>query len=171
MKRSETARQPDKRARCVYVWSSQFLSCSEWGKSHPLLSYLPPNRVSHAESTSQLKEPRGGGKEIVCPEERGCWICMFVYITSLSFSFYMLFCLSMAVKVCMSLNRAHMCESVKQEQRECQNSRRRIWGSNNRDWQRQTEKQHHKHMLTNQKDSDVLTHQTARCTTLISLRI
>lgn len=58
--------------------------------------------------------------------------------------------------VCVSPNLEQVCFCVKQEQRECQNSRGRIWGSNNRDWQRQTETQHHKHMLTNQKDGDML---------------
>lgn len=144
-------------------------------KSHPSLLHLPPNRTSDSEGTSHLKAFRG--KISLPPDLTGACApsgvgaeCAYVYVTeSVIVVLYAILSVYGCERVCMCPNPACVCGSVKQEQRECQNSRRRIWGSNNRDWQRQTEKQHLKHMLTNQKDSDVLKHQTARCTTLISL--
>lgn len=103
--------------------------------------FAPANRTSDTENTS----PRGRDCTPTGPEPSICrvtsvYIAVTVYNATLSV---------FGTPACVR-------GSVKQEQRECQNSRRRIWVSNNSDWRKQTEKQHHKHMLTNPKDGDVL---------------
>lgn len=167
MKISEAAQQPDKKTRCVCLFTSDryFLTCSEWGNLtlHSHISLKTKHLIAHHIS----KHPEG---RLLLPQKSltilgATFTCLYV-----SLSFYMLFFQSKGCES-MSLNPTHVSGSVKQEQRVCQNSRWRMWGSNNRDWQRQTEKQHHKHMLTNQKDGDELRHQTACCTALISLRL
>lgn len=144
-------------------------------KTHGSFQHLPPNRTSDSGGTSHFKAPEAkiwlpSDLTSVCaPSSAGAAfesVCMCMLL-SLSILYAILSVFSCEC-VCVPI----LCvSSVKQEQRECQNSRGRIWGSNNRDWQRQTEIQHHKHMRTNQKDGDVVKHQTACCTTLISQRL